>query len=847
MLGEGFKHAERFGLVTGATREEIVEKWRPKGPRRVRTLAGMKVFGQPIGTIITRDMIERARREGKLKGAAQRYERYADRAPTGRAGAAPARGARGAAKPARAAGRAAAKAPARAGGRAPAPKGDDFEAKVKRASYKDVLAMIDDLEADEDLDDKEFNRRLDVLLARGRQLRPNKETKAPPKKTAPPRQTKREAAVPARPKQGPAAGRRIDNAADRDAMVARNMDAANRLKEKAVEPAKPAPKPEKTEDEVVAEVFREAIAEAENEDDLMAVSRYLGAEQMSLPLKAKLRDEIAAKRKTMAKPIDSKGQVMGPSFHDLNARLQTAEKALMRTDQRNVEALLADVERDMKGRGLNQAQKAHLAATIASIRARMSMKSRSVKYGGFVERILEAQTVKDFAELDNEISVAFAARQLNRSEGESLVVQLDDRMDLLGLDPSEMQAPGAALDPDEWDTHPSKINPPKFKHDARASKYLSTRRELKQTAEVIRRREQRELAPDKTPAGKFLAAGGNIEDLTNPDGLLEYLRFDNAKGMWDRRFEITKVTSGGQGTAFTVKDTETDRRYFFKPTLNGQPNARGLSVEMLGEAVNEVVSGKFGQAVPAVFADTNFASTVEAGVQPVIQMTHLNEHAKKHFKGDVKTVEFDAEDRWTLNASGEMIPNTKVAAVRDPKNPLAIHIFDFLTNNTDRHFGNYAQVVHNDGTVSFVAVDNGAAFRGFDSFRKAEIPDHFLDSPEIVGYAEWAAFYNQSQRIDKASGRGFVMTHETREGYRAAGGGVIDQKQVERDAASLLKSFASMSPEQIRAELLKRFPDMADYDRAHLDSAVAILQNRIKSVTARDIARFISTERDIKT
>lgn len=152
----------------------LVEKGIGAKVRRVRTLRGSKVFGQPIGTIITRDMIERAKREGRL-GGGERHGAGGGRNIRTPVGHKPAvnKPRVGVPKKVNHAPKARAKAPVRDPAIA-------HESKIRRAqNEKDLISVINDIDADDSLSADTADRLLDAAEARFASL--NK-PKAAPKK-----------------------------------------------------------------------------------------------------------------------------------------------------------------------------------------------------------------------------------------------------------------------------------------------------------------------------------------------------------------------------------------------------------------------------------------------------------------------------------------------------------------------------------------------------------------------------------------------------------------------------------------------------------------------------------------
>lgn len=887
-LGEGFRHAERLGLVkdepVDGPVDDVEKGFRRKiGPRRVRTLRGVKVFGQPIGTIITRDMVERARREGRLNGAGERaYGRY---------------GAGGPAKPARSG-----KAPARAAQRAVAPPKvkDPVPPKtfnLAGTSRKDLKEMKEALQRATDIPVGEKNRRLRAIAAREQELQAKRDKKRP---NAPARTRAREAAPKAPENDGPSREqqdreiaewkdqkrrqeerynsdefkgkvadweRRIDEANDPDeikvieremrrdepdmppkvwaairsradakrgALAGRAADA--RREREAEEKAQ-----QERENQAIRDILDDHISNAISEGELKEAEDELPRLGLSPEDRRKFDRKIAYKRRELSPDAPPAQPQSGTSAFDrIGDMLRVAERSIQdwSEDDDEIGRRLDEAERELRrnGKDMSQEQREMLGRRVQNMRAVLNT-TKSPTYEKHFAALEDANSVVEFAAalraIDRDI-------MLTSDEQDRLTMHLVERAEAMGFDPDRLAAKGAQISLD-FDSHPDKVNAPVHQPKSPVqARMLTTRRVLANFAQQARLRERFTQNPDASPAGKEISKGVDLDKVKNPEGLVEHV-FAHPE-----RFQTNRV-HGGQGGAFTVLDKKTGREFFFKETLNGQPNANGQSVEMHGEAVNEVMSGKIGGAFRKWFPDVDFASSIEEGISPVIRMDHMNEHVKKHFGKDVAAIRFDStydeeegwgtkDGRWGLNIMEEWTPSPNWKPVRDPANPLAIHIFDFLTNNTDRHSGNFATVEHNDGTVSLVAMDNGAAFHGFDMWASSVIPSHFITAPETVGYAEWLDTYNSGSGLGP-DGRAHQMIDETFRAFKHHNR--LDAKQIEKEASKILKGFAAMSPEQIRADLLRRFPNMAEYEKAHLDAAVSLLQNRIKLITPADVARAI--------
>lgn len=336
---------------------------------------------------------------------------------------------------------------------------------------------------------------------------------------------------------------------------------------------------------------------------------------------------------------------------------------------------------------------------------------------------------------------------------------------------------------------------------------------------------------------EMLKSGGTIEGVYESgdiDGLYEAV-FALGASRRDQRFKIAIPEDDfgnqlGQGGAMLVTDTKTGKEYFFKKANNGVTEK---GIDFRGDAAAEVVSGKFGHAAfPEYFLDVDYAGGL-AEKAPALRMQHANEMGDQ-----VKT---NAIGRWDMDTNlDEFLPKDEERL--DPKSALAVHIFDYLTNQTDRHPGNYGFARDQNGTPRMIAFDNGASFYSFNTYPLAidgfDIPDEVLTEPEGVSYEEWSKYY--ALRGGHAS-KGRYVAMEAEHAYAG------DLQQLEKDATDIIEKFRSIDADAILADLRRRFPDMDEYEQTHIEANVGIIKSRIRNLEARQVTRVISSASKYRT
>lgn len=834
-LGDGFRHAGRLGLPQAV--DNPVEKGLGgKIARHVRTSRGAKVFGQPIGTLITRDMVERARREGRLAGGGER--------PGGggvpgrkypRLGAAPQRARRAAAN----AVPKAHKAPAKGTSHAKA-----LNAAKDRQQVADIMARV--------AADTSLSPEYKASLARdAKKLDQWMQKKGLPAPKRPAKKTTEKPAAKKAATRAPAAKKTAAPAPESPPMgLARPPKApakAPPAAKKAIPPPSrrgpaqrgPSIQPKGSNSERTAALIERAKKAGGDRAALGQVERDLADDQM---LTSSQRHAV----KTAIADARGSGKVPEGELPQRGGAM-AAQQRSFQGHWDKIGALASDVANNRvtpegaqrRHRMLEEEIKTDPTLTAAlrgslrsSLNDAVSMRApRSSRYGSVAEDIRHVETRFEAKTLMNDF---IGDTTMSVEERKSLLRQLQEQVKGHRIDWASVLSNGVDFeDPtigEDWDSHPDKVKPSTPLDLGGRSKYLhDVRTELHAKARQIRISESQ--LGWATPAGKEIAKGTPLDQVKDVTGMQAVIA--------ENPDRFAKVhAKGGQGVAFAVLDHDTGRKYFFKETLNGNKNQRGNAVAMHGEAANEVMSGQIGaQAFPEMFPNVDFGGTLTEGVTPVIRMDHMDEFAQKGAPGDVRKVNYESEHRWDVPPDDyrpDAFMRSDAKKVRDPDNPLAIHIFDYLTNNTDRHAKNYSEVTHNDGTVTLVPLDNGAAFSAFDTFWQTQIPGHMVSAPENVGYAEWGLFYTGDKEFHQ---RPRFMAVEAK---KAADDHGRSEEDTAKAADAIIRRFSQMSPEQIIAELRKRFPNMPDYEAAHMEKAAQIFSTRVRNISGRDVAKVLS-------
>lgn len=321
------------------------------------------------------------------------------------------------------------------------------------------------------------------------------------------------------------------------------------------------------------------------------------------------------------------------------------------------------------------------------------------------------------------------------------------------------------------------------------------RRKVADKAQKIR---EWEKSPDNSPAAKALAKGKEIDQLTPSEGvgLLEY-----AEAHRDR-YTVDKV-EGGVSETWSITDKKSGRKFFFKSTSNNGP------ADMFGDGINEYLAAAFGQAALGKQAvlGVDFVRPPSDGKNPIIRMDHLDEWGKSV---GAKKVHYDTYDRDALEKPAS-----------NPRQVMAIHIYDYLVNQQDRHEGNYGWADTPQGRV-LIPLDNGATFHAFNARMQVK-------GVEQMTYQDW----------HESNGVTDIISFEAKLAYRAKGMG---EREMRADATALIEQFKKVDADKILADLMDKIPNMDEYERKHAEAAVIVWKSRLAQIDAAEVARKVETQ-----
>lgn len=324
-----------------------------------------------------------------------------------------------------------------------------------------------------------------------------------------------------------------------------------------------------------------------------------------------------------------------------------------------------------------------------------------------------------------------------------------------------------------------------------------------------------EGSPENSPAGKQLENGTRIEDLTDTTGLLGYIA-DNPD-----QFDVKAPRiEGGSADTVIVKDRDNGRLYFFK-MAESDPNAG-----MWGDGINEVMTGQIAEkAMPGLLPQADFVGQPSDTQHTIIRADHVTQFAKDHGV-DVKSTAF---------TNNGFKPDK--AAVGEDRRMLALHIFDYLTNQSDRHDAGIAVVTDKEGKQHYIGFDQGAAFHAHDTYltdpkianeRGIEpFPQEFATNPEGIDYTKWLG-----AMVNPQMGAKGTQAHSmARLLYKG------NEDQLRKDAEEILKQMHAVPLDQLIADLKKRFPNLPAFEQAHLEGMARIWKSRLGRITADDIVK----------
>lgn len=349
-------------------------------------------------------------------------------------------------------------------------------------------------------------------------------------------------------------------------------------------------------------------------------------------------------------------------------------------------------------------------------------------------------------------------------------------------------------------------------------------------------REQRD--PRTTAAGKHLQAGGSVDDAPF-DGLWDAIQKDQD------RFEISESDEGTASEVFFVRDTKLGTDHFFKRALNGSASGatdaggnpilddegQPINPRIVGDGINEIVGSALGNAAfPDMWLPVQFAEDPSV-VNPMIRMTHMGTYAKDRNGKNLRTNHKDGVYD-TSPETGAVKVKAGTPPLADPKQALAIHIYDYLTANADRHPGNIASM-EVDGKRVLIPIDNGATFHSMvQGVEGQEELDQSLLAPETVPYDVWQTRMGFDYLMGGAKGR--YVRAEVVKAYKG------DQNRLKADADEIIRKFKEVKTREIMADIRKQNGNLDPYEQANLDAAMKIWENRLKMIQSDDVAKVMS-------
>jgi len=108
----------------------------------------------------------------------------------------------------------------------------------------------------------------------------------------------------------------------------------------------------------------------------------------------------------------------------------------------------------------------------------------------------------------------------------------------------------------------------------------------------------------------------------------------------------------------------------------------------------------------------------------------------------------------------------------------------------------------------------------------------FQAQPENIDYTMWTDVFVHGGQVAK----GKWIKGEAKGAYE---GKKWSTAKMLADAQAILDKFRGVDIDAIIADLLRRFPDMDQYERDHLESAVAIWKARLDMISPDDVVKVI--------
>ena len=385
------------------------------------------------------------------------------------------------------------------------------------------------------------------------------------------------------------------------------------------------------------------------------------------------------------------------------------------------------------------------------------------------------------------------------------------------------------------------------------------------TSPVESLRDKWMIDPKGSPAGKILDNGGTLEDCVTKgevDGMLQYVHTH------PQRFKITVTGQSSVTNTYSIEDLDNGgKRYFIKDSINDG------DAKMYGDGINEILTQRLGNvAFPGMFPTVHFAESPSHGGNPPLLIEHAEEFAKA--KGwTVKAYDIaDRHGNTIEDMLGFKTTGKKMGDGIDPGEVLALHIFDYLTNQKDRHGCNLIDAEDGNGRTHLIPIDQGASFMAYMPFltemndalktkgSQLGYTDEWLSNPDSIGYTDWAdvsvlgvgTHYSPDQ-TEWARGlggmsawnfqaRNRLVAFEARKAFEAQLAGKPRgqvRAAVKKQAEAILSRMRAVDIDRVAAEIHQEYPTMDSYESDHLTASLAIWKNRLTLIDADDIADTI--------
>lgn len=277
-----------------------------------------------------------------------------------------------------------------------------------------------------------------------------------------------------------------------------------------------------------------------------------------------------------------------------------------------------------------------------------------------------------------------------------------------------------------------------------------------------------------SPAGKHFVAGGDVWDAPN-EGLAEFIIHN------PHRFVAEGIKGkGGISGSFGVRDLVTGKRYFVKQAEEG-----GMG-SMKGDGFNEVLFARiYNKIIPGRGGKVRYAA----------DPNHKHTWVISEWLDDV--VDPSGPNAEPGNANGAL-------PLANHNEWLALHLLDFVANQTDRHHGNWQEKIEG-GKRRIVIYDHGAAAFG-----------HY--GPERQGhtYRDWLN-----------GGRQWHLTYIGRFLRDYYGGRKANRaREVERDIDAIMRLIEDINIDEYVESIIKT-DKLEGKERVYAEATAALWKKRL--------------------